>query len=213
MNGNITWAPGWQVYKANFNNDGRDDLFLYNSFSGWAGLWFKVTTLANGSFGYIAGDTTWDANWQIYPGDFDGDGLTDLFIYRTTDGQAFRVTFTATSASYVGQVWGRNWVIKTGDFNGDGRTDLFLFDPTVGGRWAVPVANASWFTIYYGDANAGADWEPHPTLLDGDNMSDVLWYRPSTGDTTVWIAGTVPTFTVAVGPTIGANLTLILDPP
>lgn len=209
-----TWAPGWKIFPAKFNNDAYGDLFLYNTAAGWAGLWFKVLGQADGSFAYVAGDLRWAADWQVTPGDFDADGLTDLLLYRTSDGQVFRVRFTDTSAIYTGSRWGTTWTIQKGDFNGDRRSDLLLYDATTGdGRWAVGISNAAgWFDFYYPLTGAGLGWAPHVAFLDGDNKSDILWYYPATGTTVAWYSTTPGSFNIVVGPTLPANAALLVAP-
>jgi hypothetical protein len=69
------WLPRFSVYAANFDNDGRTDLFLHNADTG---LWFKVLTRAEG-WEYVSGG--W-AQWAIDVIDLDGDRKTDVFLFN-----------------------------------------------------------------------------------------------------------------------------------
>jgi Putative binding domain, N-terminal len=213
--GSPSWAPGWKIYPAKFNGDAYGDLFLYNPSGGWAGLWFKVLGQAGSSFTFVAGDVRWASDWQVTPGDFDGDGFTDVLLYRTADGMVFRVKFTASSATYVSSYWGTTWTMHKGDFNGDRKTDLLLYEPTsTDGRWAVGLSNAAgWFDFYYPPGGAGVGWIPHVGHLNGDAKSDIVWYRPADGMTVAWYPTTPGMFNYLVGPTIQTGANLVSSPP
>ena len=65
------------------------------------------------------------------PDDYDGDGKTDLAVYRPSTG----VWFILNSASFTGrdQQWGVLGDIPVpGDYDGDGKTDLAVYRPSTG---------------------------------------------------------------------------------
>ena len=61
------------------------------------------------------------------PGDYDGDGITDLAVFRPTTGTWFIVpsSHPATPLNVVFGGWGD--VPVPGDYDGDGKTDLGIF--------------------------------------------------------------------------------------
>ena len=69
-------------------------------------------------------------------GDFDGDGKTDLAVYRPSTGEWFIRNSTAGYAVGVGN-WLFQWGIVgdlpvVGDFDNDGRADITVYRPTTG---------------------------------------------------------------------------------
>jgi archaellum component FlaG (FlaF/FlaG flagellin family) len=109
--------------------------------------------------------------------DFDGDGRTDISVFRPSEGNWYELRSTTGFAV-------QNWGISTdrlvpGDYDGDGKADVAVFRPdanevnpdfyvlnssngTVRGySWGIP-----------GDAAVVGDY-------DGDGVTDVAVYRPS----------------------------------
>ncbi|MGI8685925.1 MAG: hypothetical protein ACR2MO_12715, partial [Acidimicrobiales bacterium] len=119
------------------------------------------------------------------PADFDGDGDTDVSVYRPSNGTWFVQGGAAT-------VWGASGDIAVpGDYNGDGVVDIAVYRPSTG-TWFV---NGGAATVW----GAGGDI-PVPGDYDGDGDADISVYRPSTGTwfvqggaVTVWGAsGDIP---------------------
>jgi parallel beta-helix repeat protein len=117
-------------------------------------------------------------------GDFDGDGRTDLTIYRPSDGGWYikRSTQNFSNAGAAFFQWGLSTDIPLkADFDGDGISDLVVYRPSEGG-WYVRYSSlgynpATW--AYYqwglpGDTPIAADF-------DGDARTDLAIYRPSDG--------------------------------
>jgi hypothetical protein len=126
--GPVRWSAGWDVYPADFDGNGRQDLFLYNPTSG---RFFQVMFAGDTPSYY---DGAWSPGWQIYPGDFNGDRRTDLFVYSGTTGRWIQVISGAAprNFSYAEGQWSAAWSVSTNDYNHDGRTDLHVYDPTTG---------------------------------------------------------------------------------
>ncbi|HXG85492.1 MAG TPA: M36 family metallopeptidase [Pyrinomonadaceae bacterium] len=107
--------------------------------------------------------------------DFDGDGKTDLSVFRSAEGNWFiqksRDGFTAA-----------NWGISTdapapADFDGDGKTDIAVFRPSNGVWYIARSSDGGFQSIQFGtseDKIVAADY-------DGDGKTDVAVYRPSNG--------------------------------
>jgi hypothetical protein len=100
--------------------------------------------------------------------DFNGDGLTDIAVFRESSGMWFdRSTMQAVALGQVGDI------PVPGDFNGDGRSDFAVYRPA-DGTWHDDSTGQ---TIQYGAAN-GADL-PVPGDYNGDGRTDIAIYRPS----------------------------------
>ncbi|HET7697858.1 MAG TPA: FG-GAP-like repeat-containing protein [Vicinamibacterales bacterium] len=206
------WSPNWSIYPADFNGDGRGDLFLYNA-TGDAnrGRWFRVLSGQDETFSYVEGDVVWSNNWTITPGDFDGDGRTDLFLYRAS-GDWYRVFFRAAGPRYESGVWSAGWTLSRGDFNADDRTDLFVYNPT-SGRWYVVISEPDGTLGYYGGAvNWSPGWQVNVTDLDVDGRADLVLYNPADGRWFQAVTQSPGVFTFANG-TWPAGLTILATQP
>ncbi len=103
----------------------------------------------------------------IHTGDFNGDGMADITVYRPATGQWF------IRGQAVAQWGDPGDVPVSGDYNGDGVEDVAVFRPSTS-RWYVKnQLNVVWGQ--HGDI-------PVPGDFDGDGATDIAVYRPSTGD-------------------------------
>ncbi|MDT5035969.1 MAG: hypothetical protein QOE03_1154 [Micromonosporaceae bacterium] len=117
--------------------------------------------------------------------DYNGDGVTDVAVWRPSDGNWFaRGLFTTQ--------WGAPGDIPVpGDYNGDGITDLAVWRPSSGTWFVRGIATVQW----------GAPGDiPVPGDYNGDGITDFAVWRPSSGTwfvrglfTVQWgVAGDVP---------------------
>jgi hypothetical protein len=108
---------------------------------------------------------------QPVPGDYDGDGATDLAVYRHANGEWFIQPISGAPAySYA---WGQpSWFDMPipADYDGDGRTDVAVLRRFTG----------EWFLLRSSAGQAIVNWgygtTPTPGDFDGDNAAEVgVW--------------------------------------
>ena len=186
------WMPGFTVYPADFNGDGLGDLFIYDRngpSDPMSGYWYQVFSHLDQSFSYAGGNVYWGHDIDVVPADYDGNGQTDLFLYRST-GQFYRVKFIqptpakntvqpSTGAIYDTVTWGTGWTLRKGDFNGDRRDDLFVYNPSTG-AWTMVIMNADG-TLGYFSGGWGTGWDVSVSEFNGDGKADLLLYKSSAG--------------------------------
>jgi hypothetical protein len=110
--------------------------------------------------------------------DFDGDGRSDISVFRPSTGQWF-VKFSSTNyGTFVSPQFGLNGDIRVpGDYDGDHRTDLAVYRPSNGTWYAFSSSNGAVFVMQFGLSTD----TPVPADFDGDGKTDLAVYRPSTG--------------------------------
>jgi uncharacterized delta-60 repeat protein len=107
--------------------------------------------------------------------DFDGDGKTDISVYRPGGGDWYRLNTTngALNRQSFGLPTDR---IVPADYDGDGKTDIAVFRPSEG-TWYILNSRTGFQSFQFGtngDVPIAADF-------DGDERDDIAVFRPSNG--------------------------------
>lgn len=125
--------------------------------------------------------------------DFDGDGRTDLSVFRPSEGNWY---LFGSTAGFSVINWGLSGdSLVPGDYDGDGTTDTAIFRPTdTPGVGDFYILNSNGFTF------SGAEWGSTGDLpvvgdYDGDGKADIAIFRPSDNTWYILNSGGGTTFT------------------
>jgi cytochrome c peroxidase len=142
------------------------------------GRWYVVDAAAANGFSVsplvtftIFGETPAVTGHAV--SDFDGDGRSDVSVWRESNGVWYRTN--SSDGSQASRQFGSTGDrIVPGDYDGDGRTDYAVFRPS-SGTWYVQQSTNGFAAYQFGIA---ADL-PAQGDFDGDGKADIAVYRPS----------------------------------
>jgi hypothetical protein len=145
-----SFTSGDTFLAGDFDGDGKKDLFIFNG-ANWSttylGLLHSTGTELSGYARHDGSVPGWtlSSGDHAFVGDFDGDGMADLYMSNTTNwGSPFLGMFRSDgwglSAVKVFQDYLPGWSMSSGDqfyvgdFNGDRKDDLYVFNGT---NWGI----------------------------------------------------------------------------
>ena len=153
-----------------YDNDRKADIsvfrpsnanwYLLQSTNGFSQLQFGITT-----------DT-------IAPADFDGDGKTDLAIYRSNGAiKEWWIRRSSDSSVYAFQFGVSSDLNVQGDYTGDGKADAAVWRHSTGEWFVLRSEDSSYYSVPFGTSGD----IPAPGDYDGDGKFDLAVFRPSNG--------------------------------
>lgn len=193
-----------RIKVGDFNNDQRSDVIMYRpgtgicyvGFSNGDGTFRTVYASASG----IAGYDFQSNNDRLEVGDFNGDGKSDLLLYRPGTGLyyvavslgngSFSTIYAPTPGSGIAgfDLKDSRDRIKVGDFNNDQKSDVIMYRPGTGICYVGFSNGNGTFSTVYASASGIAGYDLKSTSdrietgdFTGDNKDDLLLYRPGKG--------------------------------
>ena len=159
-----------------FNVGGDADFTVVRALPSGALEWYVQDSVP--SYPYIINGTKWGIKDDyLVPGDYDGDGITDMTIWRPSTGIWWTLTSSSVFTTILSATWGTNGDIPLlGDFDGDGKDDRAVFRPSTS-TFYVMNSNGGLVATVWGTSGD----IPVPADYDRDGRTDVAVYRPVTG--------------------------------
>ena len=108
------------------------------------------------------------------PFDFDGDGKTDVGIFRPGPGEWW-ISRSSDSQVLAAQFGATTDTIVPGDYTGDGKADIAIWRPASGEWFILRSEDFSFFAFPFGTSGD----VPVPADFDGDTRTDAAVFRAS----------------------------------
>ncbi len=170
------------AFVGDFNGNGSADLVT------WLGAPANVWNmdLSVKPYGFNFTPEVWHGDWgsdgPIQVGDLNGDGKSDVFMWRGTDLWSVNLSNPKgtdfVAAEWTG-MWGSDGPNFVGDLDGDGTSDVFMWR-AASNNWSVNLSQKSSFT---GTSWAGSPGIPGATFigdLNNDGKTDVFSWDQAT---------------------------------
>lgn len=139
-----------------YNGDGKADFTIYRP-NGTPDKVVSVWTMfnsGNGNPGAVIVRPFGTTDDFFTPGDYDGDGKTDLCVTRLSGNTILWIYRPSSGGADVFKPWGvANDYVVPGDYDGDGKTDFATYRDVPGQFWVLNSSDQSTLVTPWGVAN------------------------------------------------------------
>ena len=167
-----------------YDGDGKSDLAVVDSTSG---AWYIASPsgISNlNSRTYVSRVLAWNVPWgwpgaELVPGDYDGDGTSDLAAFDPDTGYWYGRTLSGRVLAWAMPWTGACLTPVSGDYDADGASDLAVYDENQG-RWHV-CSLAGNRVVLWNIPWGGPGLIPVSGDYDADGASDLVVYDADGG--------------------------------
>ena len=171
-----------------FDGDGKGDITIYRP---GTTTWWTLKSSTGYSVSTATANTVAGTNSSDIPvpGDYDGDGKTDLTVFRPSTGQW--IVLQSSTGGVVVRSWGLSTdKLVPADYDGDGTTDIAVYRPS-SGTWYILKSSANFSSAQFVQYHWGiSSDQPAPGDYDGDGKADIAVFRPSNGTWYILLSST-----------------------
>ena len=185
--GGVTNQYDWPV-PGDYDGDGKTDFSIFRPTDGtWWITYSSTGAYTSVQFGAscsptnggcdVSSPTTYTGDLPA-PADYDGDGKTDIALYRPSTGDWYVIN---SSSGQSGQFhFGTSGdTPASADFDGDGRADYALWRNSDHTFYIIQSSNGANLSVSFGSSGD----KPVPADYDGDGKADIAVYRDGTTPT------------------------------
>ncbi len=203
--GTWTLKPHDQIFLADFNGDGKTDLYIMNNQDWGASKYFGMIKSTGPDFAvvtyYLNSMASYSllANDKVMVGDFNGDKMADIYVVNTNTYATFlyMLKSTGTGLAYVNSYnnkLGTSYYLSTwilgladkyfvSDVNKDGKADLFAYNTSVAGAERLGALTTTGTGL---SGQFATDWVGGWNLGPADSLS-VANYEGGVGAADIFI--------------------------